>query len=67
MDLLMGSFADTHLAAFTSDQLKRYEVVLELGDPDLYNWITGTVPLPLEHDNDVMQLLCAHTYAKCLG
>jgi antitoxin CptB len=64
MDLLMGSFADAHIATFTSEQLDKYEVILELSDPDLYNWITGNEALPLEHATDVMTLLCAHRYAK---
>ena len=63
MDLLLGSFADARLAEFTLAQLDMYEALLEQSDPDLYNWITGTEPVPAEHNNDVMQLLCAHGYA----
>ncbi len=64
MDLLLGSFADAHLAQFTSLQLDQYEDLLEQSDPDLYNWITGTENIPSECDNDVTRLLCAHRYAN---
>lgn len=55
----MGGFADAHLHRFTPDQLDRYEALLELSDPDLYNWMTGREPVPTEHDHDVMRLLVA--------
>lgn len=64
MDLLMGSFADAHIATFAPEALAQYEAILELSDPDLYNWITGTAPVPPEHDGEVMRLLCAHRFAK---
>lgn len=53
----MGGFADAYLAGFTAEQLRRYASLLELSDPDLYNWITGREPIPPEHDHDVMRLL----------
>ena len=62
MDLLLGTFADAHLPDFTIAQLDQYETVLELSDPDLYNWITGKEPVPAEHDGEVLRLLCAHRY-----
>jgi len=63
MDLLMGSFADRHLPQFTEAQVDRYEALLELSDPDLYNWITGQEPVPDDVRSDVMDLLSAHRYA----
>ncbi len=57
MDLLIGSFADAHTPDFGHDQLDRFEALLELSDPDLYNWMSGREPAPVEHDNDVMRLL----------
>ncbi len=64
MDLLMGSFADTHINTFTAAQMDLYEAILELSDPDLYNWITKAEVLPPEQDNEVMRLFCAHQYKK---
>jgi antitoxin CptB len=67
MDLLMGSFADTHIGTFTALQLDQYEDLLHFSDPDLYNWITGSEELPNEHASEIMKMLCLHRYAKNQG
>ncbi|RJF84889.1 succinate dehydrogenase assembly factor 2 [Azospirillum cavernae] len=67
MDLLIGSFADTHVGGFDTPMLDRYEALLELSDPDLYNWMSGREPVPVEHDNDIMKLLVAFRYTPRQG
>ncbi|HVC53621.1 MAG TPA: succinate dehydrogenase assembly factor 2 [Stellaceae bacterium] len=61
-DLLLGSFADSHLAGFGDVQLDRYEALLECPDPDLFDWIVGRTSPPAEHDHDVTRLLLAFRY-----
>jgi len=56
-DLLLGSFAERHLAGMSEAQLDRYEALLEENDAALFDWITGRVPPPGEHDSDVLRLL----------
>jgi antitoxin CptB len=56
-DLLLGSFAERHLAAFSAERLDRYEALLENGDGMLFDWITGRTPPPPEYDGDIMQML----------
>src|SRR5262249_9511909 len=63
MDLLLGRFADAHLGGFSPEQLAQYEAILEIGDPDLYNWIAGKEPVPAERDSDAMGLICPHRFA----
>ena len=63
MDLLLGNFADAHLHAFTPDQLDLYEAMLEVNDPEIYDWITGKSAIPSEHDNDVVRLACGFKYS----
>jgi antitoxin CptB len=61
-DLVLGSFAEAHVARFDSDQLDRFEALLECPDADLFDWITGrAAPFP-EHDNDVTRLLLSFRY-----
>jgi antitoxin CptB len=61
-DLLLGSFADEHLAGFDAAQLDRYEALLAVPDPDLLDWMTGREAPPSDHDNDVTRMLLAFRY-----
>jgi antitoxin CptB len=56
-DLLLGSFAERHLAAFSDAQLDRYEALLDNDDGDLFDWITGRVAPSPDHDGDIMRML----------
>ena len=56
-DLLLGSFAERHLADLSAAQLDRYEALLENDDADLWDWLVGRRPPPSDHDNDVIRLL----------
>lgn len=58
-DLILGRFAEAHLARFDGAQLDRYEKLLECADADLYDWITGRAAPPPAHDHDVTRLLLA--------
>ncbi len=57
LDLLLGNFADRHLADLSPEQLDRLETLLDLPEPVLYNWITGQEPPTAAYDHDVMALL----------
>lgn len=41
MDVLMGTFADRYVAKFTENQLRAYDAVLDIEDPDLYALYMG--------------------------
>ena len=56
-DLILGSFAEDSLGALNSDQLGRFETLLDCTDPDLFDWIFGVSDPPPEHEHDVMRLL----------
>jgi antitoxin CptB len=56
-DLILGSFAEDSIKALDSDQLGRFEALLDCTDPDLFDWIFGVSDPPPEHDHDVMRLL----------
>ena len=61
-DLLLGSFAEAHLAALDEGQLNRYEALLETSDAYLLDWITGRFPPPPEHDSDILRLIINFPY-----
>jgi antitoxin CptB len=62
MDLLMGSFADAHLSAFDRSQLDRFEGLLDVPEPVVYDWILGRTRPPAEFDHDVTRLLLAFEF-----
>jgi antitoxin CptB len=60
-DIFFGGFAEAHLAGMSEEQLARFEKLLEVNDPDLFQWVTGAKPVPPDHDHDVMALLKSFT------
>lgn len=60
MDILMGSFAKSHVMTFSGDEVNQYEELLGLSDPDLYNWYTKREEIPANLNNEVMQKFLAH-------
>ena len=64
MDLLLGRFADAHIASLTPAQLENFDVLLQQNDPDLYDWILGKKTPPTSLDSDVMRLLSAFCSGK---
>lgn len=66
MDLIMGTFADQHLQGFSEGELDQYEDILQTGDPDLYNWVSGRENAPANVVTPVMQKLLDHHVASKL-
>ena len=60
IDLLLGGYADAHLAAMDADQIKAFEALMETADRDLLKWFTGEGPVPLDHDTPMFRAICAH-------
>jgi antitoxin CptB len=56
-DLILGSFAEDSIEILDDAQLDRLEALLDCDDADLFDWILGNCPAPVEHDHDVMRLL----------
>ena len=56
-DLLFGGFAERSLAGLTDDQVERFEILIDVNDSDLFNWVTGKVEVPAEYDTDVMAMI----------
>ena len=59
LDLLVGRFAERHLETFDESQLDRFEALLEVPEPVLYDLLTGNAEPGPEHDHDVTRLLLA--------
>ena len=58
-DILLGQFARAHIAEFTAAELDQYERLLQAGDNDIYDWVSGRMVVPTEADTPVLRRLMA--------
>jgi antitoxin CptB len=56
-DLVLGNFADRHLAGFDAGQLDRFEALLERLDGELSDWVMGRAAPAGNERNDVVDML----------
>ena len=57
MDLILGRFADAHLALMSEGELAELERLIEVPDRDLLAWITGEEAVPPELDGALFRNL----------
>ena len=57
MDLIMGRFADAHIAELADVDLDEYERLLDAPDPDVYAWIAGDAETPADYDTALFRRL----------
>jgi len=58
-DILLGQFARAHIQSFGAAELDQYERILEAGDNDIFDWISGQAAVPTEADTPVLRKLMA--------
>jgi antitoxin CptB len=57
MDLILGRFADAHLATLSEAELNDYERIMDVPDQQLFGWITGVLPTPVDQDSPLLRRL----------
>lgn len=60
MDLILGGFADRHLAQLTADEISEFEKLLDESDRDVFSWISGELPIPADADGPLLKRVMAH-------
>ncbi|MGV3635728.1 MAG: succinate dehydrogenase assembly factor 2 [Pseudorhodoplanes sp.] len=61
-DLVLGRFADAHIADLSEHDMDIYERLLDVPDHDLYVWVTGEAIVPDEHRSDLLdRIISFHT------
>ncbi|HSI01959.1 MAG TPA: succinate dehydrogenase assembly factor 2 [Reyranella sp.] len=58
-DILLGQFARAHIEEFNAAELDQYERLLQAGDNDIYDWVSGKMTVPTEADSPVLRKLMA--------
>ena len=57
MDIILGNFAKKNLDSMNTDNLKLFEELLEVPDPDLYKWFTSdNISIPKKFLNLVKEI-----------
>jgi antitoxin CptB len=57
MDLLIGGYADAHLAILSAQELDDFEVLMDEQDQDLLAWATGQTETPAHYKATLQRLL----------
>jgi antitoxin CptB len=57
MDLVLGRFADSELAALNDIEVGELEALMEVSDPELLEWILGRSSAPAKFDTPVFRRL----------
>lgn len=62
IDLILGAFADAHLADLDEAGLSEFERLLDQPDQDVYEWIVGRRATPAEFDGPTLSLIKSFRY-----
>ncbi|MEM8749294.1 MAG: succinate dehydrogenase assembly factor 2 [Pseudomonadota bacterium] len=46
MDYVLGTFANETLEGMSDDDLEQFELLMQVPDPDMYKWLSGTATVP---------------------
>ena len=57
MDLVLGRFADTHLASLNDSELDEVEAWLVVPDQRIFAWVNGMEPVPPNFDTGLFRRL----------
>ncbi|MBO6901825.1 MAG: succinate dehydrogenase assembly factor 2 [Rhizobiaceae bacterium] len=58
-DLILGRFADEHIADMNEVRMDEFETLLEVPDGDLLKWMTGELPVPPTYDTPLFRQIRA--------
>ncbi len=56
-DLIMGRFADAHIATLSDPELDAFEQLMEVLDRDVLAWVTGEMQPPGTYDTALLKRL----------
>lgn len=58
-DLILGRYADAHIAELSDRDLADFEALMEVPDQDVLAWVTGTEPVAADHATPVFHAIVA--------
>lgn len=67
MDLLMGSFADAHIAGLDDAELSEFERLLSTPDWEVYAWLIGQKTVPANFESALLTRMMEYRYEAHAG
>ena len=67
MDLLMGSFADAHIAQMDDAELSEFERLLSTPDWEVYACLIGQKTVPGNYESDLLTRMMTYRYEAHSG
>jgi antitoxin CptB len=67
MDLLMGSFADEHLATLSEDDVSEFERLLATPDWEVFAWLVGQKPVTQNFESPLLTRIMEFRYEAHAG
>lgn len=55
MDYVLGMFANEAIADLSDDELSEFEMLMQVPDPDMYKWLSGTIEVPPNWDTTIVR------------
>ena len=55
MDYVLGTYANHAIADMSDDELSQFELLMQLPDPDMYKWLSGSIEVPANYDTSVVR------------
>lgn len=63
-DLLLGPFADHFLKTCSDQDVYDFAKLLDIEDPDLWDWVVGKTTPPAEENTPPLKALCAYVMER---
>ncbi len=57
VDLIMGGFADAHIADLSEAEVDDFERLMDVQEHDLLAWVTGAADAPADYDSALFRRL----------
>ena len=67
LDLMIGSFADEHLADLSESEVDEFERLLAVPDWEMYGWLTGTAEEPPNYAGPLLDRMKQFKYSAQPG
>jgi len=55
MDYVLGTFANNSIESMSDEELSQFEMLMQVPDPDMYKWLSGTVEVPPNWDTAIVR------------